>query len=126
MAIFGLWGTVGAFGRSPLVAEALALWLLAGAAIVAVLARRPARAWYDRATRSFDVAGSWLPLALFVLVFAVRYTVAVQLALHPQLVEQRSFVLPAAALYGAFSGLFIGRAMQLWRLALRPQSALAA
>jgi hypothetical protein len=59
-------------------------------------------------------------------VFAVRYTAAVQLALHPVLGEQRSFVLPVAALYGAFSGIFIGRAMQLWRLALRPPMAIAA
>ena len=122
MTAFGLWGAVAAFGRSPLLPQALALWLLAGAAVAALLARRPAAAWYDRTTRTFELAGSWTPLALFLAVFALRYTVAVQLALHPGLAAAGGFVLPVAALYGAFGGVFLGRAMQLWRLALRPQA----
>jgi hypothetical protein len=32
-----------------------------------------------------------------------------------------SFVLPVALLYGAFSGTFLGRAAQLWRLTLRDE-----
>ena len=38
------------------------------------------------------------------------------------------FTLPLAAVYGVFTGLFVGRAARLWRLALRPaaQPALAA
>ena len=123
MAIFGLWGTVGAFGRSPLMPEALGLWLLAAGAAAAVLAQRPAAAWYDRSTRTFDLAGSWTPMLLFLAVFLVRYAVSVQLVLHPELAGERAFALPGAALYGAFSGIFLGRAAQLWRLALRPQAA---
>jgi uncharacterized membrane protein len=126
MTIFGLWGTVGAFGRSPLMPEALGLWLLAAGAVAAWLAQRPAAAWYDRGTRRFDLAGSWVPMVLFLAVFAVRYTVAVRLALHPALAEERAFALPVAVIYGACSGIFLGRAAQLWRLALRPQPALAA
>jgi hypothetical protein len=72
MALFGLWGSVSAFGRSPLVAEALVLWLIAFGAATALLARRPATAWYDRGTRTFDLAGSWTPLALFLAVFLTR------------------------------------------------------
>jgi uncharacterized membrane protein len=126
MAIFGLWGTVGAFGRSPLIAAALGLWLLAAGIVFAALAQRPATAWYDRATRTFDLAGSWTPLSLFLAVFATRYAVSVQLALQPALAEESGFALPVAALYGAFSGMFLGRAAQLWRLVLRPQPALTA
>ncbi|GAB3646550.1 DUF6622 family protein [Ramlibacter alkalitolerans] len=125
MLVYGLWGAVGAFGRSPLLPQALVLWLLAAGSVAALLARRPAAAWYDRATRTYDLAGSWLPLALFLAIFAVRYAVAVQLALQPALAAQGAFALPVAALYGAFSGIFLGRAMQLWRLALRPQLAIA-
>lgn len=126
MLVFGLWGTVGAFGRSPLVPQALAAWLLAATCVAVLLAQRPAAAWYDRTTRSFDLAGSWMPMALFLGVFALRYTVAVQLALHPALAEQRALVLAVATLFGASSGIFLGRALQLWRLVLRPQAALAA
>jgi uncharacterized membrane protein len=126
MALFGLWGTVGAFARSPLLAEALVLWLLAAAVSTALLAQRRPAAWYDRGSRSFDLAGSWTPLLLFLAVFLVRYAVAVQLALDPARAGQGSFALPVAALSGALSGIFVGRAMQLWRLALRPQPVLAA
>ena len=126
MAVFGLWGTVSAFGRSPLMPEALGLWLLALGAVAALLARRPAAAWYDRTTRSFDLPGSWVPMVLFVLVFAVRYAVAVRLALHPAAAEERAFALPVALLYGGCSGLFLGRAAQLWRLALQPRLSVTA
>jgi uncharacterized membrane protein len=126
MTVFGLWGTVGAFGRSPLLAPALALWLLAAAIVFAGSAQRPAAAWYDRSTRTFDLPGSWMPLALFLAVFATRYAVSVQLALQPALALEPGFALPAATLYGAFGGVFLGRAAQLWRLVLRPRLALAA
>lgn len=126
MSIFGLWGTVAAFGRSPLALQALGLYLLATGIAFTLLARRPAAAWYDHSSRTFDLAGSWTPLALFLAVFATRYAASVQLTLHPMLAEEYRFALPVAALYGAFSGIFLGRAAQLWRLALRAQPALAA
>ena len=48
-----------------------------------------------------------------------RYVVSVRLAIHPDLILDSGFVLPVATLYGAFSGVFLGRAAQLWRLPLR-------
>lgn len=116
---FSLWAAASAFGRSPMAAEALWLWLLAAAAACSLLAMQPGTARYDAATRSFRLKGSWLPLALMVGVFLARYVVAVRLALHPTLANDAGFVLPVAALYGAFSGVFLGRAVQLWRLPLR-------
>jgi uncharacterized membrane protein len=126
MAAWGVWGTVNAFGRTPLLPAALALWLLAAGAATALLAQRPAAAWYDRGTRTFDLPGSWTPMALFLAVFLARYAASVQLALAPGLAADPAFALPVATLYGVFSGVFLGRAAQLWRLALRPQPALAA
>jgi uncharacterized membrane protein len=117
MTLFSLWSTLFAFGRTPLLQEAMVAWLLAAALTASLLSQRPARAWYDRATRSFELAGSWLPMALFLSVFLTRYVVAVLLALHPGLPFDRAFTLPAATLYGVFSGLFLGRVAQLWRLA---------
>lgn len=125
MVVFGLWGTVGAFGASTLLPQALGLWLLAAGMVLAALAQRPATAWYDRATRTFDLPGSWTPLALFLAVFATRYAASVQLALQPALAAEAGFALPVATLYGAFSGVFLGRAVQLWRLAWRGQLAVA-
>lgn len=118
---FSLWAATSAFARSPLAAEALWLWLLAAVALAALLAMAPSSARYDAASRTFRLPGSWIPMVLFLGVFLARYVVAVRLALNPALVMDGSFVLPVATLYGAFSGLFLGRAAQLWRLALVPR-----
>lgn len=126
MALFSLWAAGSAFGHAPMLPEALMLWAMAAAAVTALLAPGQARASFDAATRSYRLPGSWLPLALMLGIFLVRYTVAVRLALRPSLLLDSSFVLPVATLYGALTGLFVGRAARLWRLALPPQHALAA
>lgn len=121
ITVFSLGSATSAFARSPLAAEALWLWLLAAGALAALLAMAPSSARYDAASRTFQLPGSWVPLLLFLGVFLARYVVAVRLALNPALAMDGSFVLPVATLYGAFSGLFLGRAAQLWRLALAPR-----
>lgn len=125
MTVFSLWGTLGAFGRSPAAPEALWLWVMATAATTALLAPREPHARYDALTRSYRLPGSALPLALFLGMFLVRYAVGVRLAIQPGLVHETAFVLPMAALSGVFSGVFLGRAAQLWRLALPPRQDLA-
>jgi uncharacterized membrane protein len=126
LVLFSLFSAVSAFGRSPAMPEALWLWAMSAAAITALIAPGQASGQFDVASRTYRLPGSWLPLALMVGIFLVRYTVAVRLALHPSLVMDASFVLPVASLYGALSGIFLGRAARLWRLALPPQHALAA
>jgi uncharacterized membrane protein len=124
MTALSLWAAVSAFGRSPVVTEALWLWILGAAGSAALLAFAESSTRYDAASRSFHVPGSWIPLVLFIGIFLARYTVSVRLAIHPALLLDTSFVLPVATLYGCFSGLFLGRAAQLWRLPLR-ESAIA-
>jgi hypothetical protein len=41
----------------------------------------------------------------------------------PRLIQGMQYALVVAALYGAFTGVFVGRASRLWRLALRPAAA---
>jgi hypothetical protein len=126
MAIFSIWGTFAAFGGSPLFAQALVIWLAAAALLFAVAVRAHANARYDAAAHSFFIPGSVLPLLLIAGIFLVKYFVGVELAMTPQLVRDAQYALPVAALYGAFSGIFIGRAARLWRLAYRAPSVLAA
>jgi predicted neutral ceramidase superfamily lipid hydrolase len=126
MAIFSVWGTVSAFGASPLFAQALAVWLAAAALLFAVTARTRANARYDADSRSFFLPGSVLPLLLIAGIFLVKYFVGVELAMAPQLMRDAQYALTVAALYGAFTGIFIGRAARLWRLAFRTPAALAA
>ena len=117
---FSLWAATSAFGRSPLAGEAMWLWLLGLAATAALIGLAETTARYDAASRSFHLRGSWVPMVLFLGVFLARYIVSVRLAMHPGLLHDASFVLPVATLYGAFSGLFLGRGVQLWRMPLRP------
>lgn len=122
MSLFSVSGTASALGGSPHRAMALAAWLIAAALAfaVALLARgRAAAAQYDPARRLFLLPGSVVPLLLIVGIFLVKYVVGVDLAMAPQLVQEAPYVLTVAALYGAFTGIFVGRASRLWRLWLR-------
>jgi hypothetical protein len=119
MTIFSLWGTVSAFGGSSLLAQVLAVWAAAAAASYAPTALLRVDANYDPIRRTFALKGSVVPLLLIVSIFLVKYVVGVELAMAPQRVQDAQFVVTTAALYGMFSGIFIGRAARLWRLALR-------
>lgn len=120
MTGFSLWGLFSAFGSSPQLAAVAGLWLAAAAIVFALVARIPQRASYDAATRSFTLPGSVVPLLLILAIFTARYAINVELALDPRLAADAQFTLACAALYGALSGIFTGRAAGLWRLAGQP------
>jgi len=118
MATLSLYGTVSAFGKSPLFAGVMAVWL-AGAALMLVLAgsrAAPEGTHYDAASRSFTVPGSFVPLGLIMGIFLTKYIVGVDLAMQPSLASDGTYTLIVGGLYGLFSGTFAGRALRLWRL----------
>ena len=98
---------------------AIPVWLVAAALAFALLSRGRPAGHYDAARRLYVLPGSVIPLLLIVGIFLVKYVVGVDLAMEPQLVQNTPYVLCVAALYGAFTGFFIGRASRLWRLPLR-------
>lgn len=127
MGAFSVWGTFSALGGSPLLAQVLAVWLAAAAVLFAVFAPGRAAAQYDPVQRTYALPGSIVPLLLIVGIFLVKYVVGVELAMAPRLVQDTQYALTVAGLYGAITGIFVGRAARLWRLALRaPATALAA
>jgi len=117
-----LFGVASAFGGSPM---ALPAWAAATFAVLALVLQRPlpATTRYDAAARRFHVAGTAVPLALMVGIFLTKYTVGVLLAFHPELGHQATFEIGISALYGAFTGIFAGRAIRLWRLAIQADRA---
>jgi hypothetical protein len=119
MTAFSTWGVVSAFGASPQFPQVLAVWIAAGVLACALLLRTQAQAEYDAATRTYRLPGSLVPLALIVGIFSVKYVVGVELAMAPRLANDMQYALTTAGLYGAFTGLFVGRAARLWRLALQ-------
>ena len=119
MTVFSVSGTFSALGSSPHLPQAIAAWLTAALLAFALFARGRANAQYDPVQRLYHLPGSAVPLLLIVGIFLVKYVVGVDLAMAPQLVRDTAYVLSVAALYGAFTGVFIGRASRLWRLPLR-------
>ncbi|WP_439586033.1 DUF6622 family protein [Hydrogenophaga sp.] len=120
MTALSVWGTFSALARSPHLAMAILVWLVAAVLAFALAARGRPVGHYDAARRLYALPGSVVPLLLIVGIFLVKYVVGVDLAMAPQLVQNAPYVLCIAALYGAFTGVFIGRASRLWRLARRP------
>ena len=121
MTALSIWGTVSAFGASPLFGTVMLVWLAMTAILLAGVASTaaPRGATYDAASRTYRIPGSWIPLVLIVAIFLVKYVVGVDLAMQPALARDSQYTLIIAALYGVFSGTFIGRAARLWRLAFR-------
>jgi hypothetical protein len=109
-------GVIAAFGLRE---AALTAWTLGLGVAATVAARRgaPAGARWLPAERAFEVPGAWWPLALLLGVFALRFAVAVQHALHPGSSGSAAFAGFAALGYGVVSGFFLGRALALARLA---------
>lgn len=125
MTAFSLWGTASAFGSSPLAGQIAIVWLGAAAVAFALLAPGRAKAEYDAATRTFHLPGSVVPMLLILGIFSVKYVVGVELAMAPRLVADTQYALTVAALYGAFTGIFVGRATRLWKLVRGTQGAAA-
>jgi hypothetical protein len=123
MGGFSVWGTFTALGASSLLSGAIAVWLAAAAGTFALLAPGRARAEFDPVRRSYALPGSVVPLLLIIGIFLVKYVVGVELAMAPRLVQDTQYALTVAGLYGAFTGIFVGRTWRLWRLALRPSAA---
>jgi len=127
MFALSLHGTLSAFGPQL---STLAPWLLClaiGAALAWALFRRDAVRPYPR-RGSVYLRGSWLPMALMLAIFATKYAVGVLLALQPQWAQQAGFALAVCALYGLFSGIFVGkmlRILALYRAAAEAEAATA-
>lgn len=125
MTLFSASGTLSALGRSPHLAAAIAAWLIGAAIAFLLVAPGRTGAQFDPVRRSYRVPGSVVPLLLIVGLFLVKYVVGVELAMAPQLVRDAQYALTVAALYGAFTGVFVGRAARLWRLAVHNIAAAA-
>ena len=124
LLLLGLWSMLPGFQGQPLTAL---MWLAAGLLMLAWSRRWPAprgTRWLATEDRLL-LPGSWLPLALIVAIFSLRYASGVSLALHPQWAASLAFQAPLALGFGGLAGLFLGRALGLLALA-RPSTALTA
>lgn len=109
----------GTFNTFPPATWSWLMWL--GAAMVTATwfatADMPAGARFDATRRVFHLPGSWQPLALMMAIFVTRYAVGVVLAMAPALRHDEATAAIVSSLYGALSGVFIGRMVRMLRAA---------
>lgn len=118
MLVLALNGIASTFGFNPLL---IGLWTSVTVAVIAanLFLRLPRGVTYAAAADRISVPGSWTPLAFMMLIFFTKYTVAVKLALSPELRHFESFAMGACALYGVCSGFFLARAVEIARVSKR-------
>jgi hypothetical protein len=113
MMAFSFYGVASAFGATPL---GMTSWL-AGVVIAATLGiafGAPKRVTYSPATSSFHVPGSWLPLALMMMIFFAKFAVNVAMAVAGDVASTSIFIDAVSLCYGLFSGVFLARALVIW------------
>jgi hypothetical protein len=109
---FGAWGVLSTFG---LHAAPLLAWLATLASAVWLLQRSgwPGAARFETAQQRFFVPGSWWPLALMLGIFTAKFALGMSLALEPGLAHSAPVAGGFSALFGALSGVFLGRSRNI-------------
>lgn len=124
MLALGLSSVMAGFTRVPL---SFGMWLVCGGASWAVAQRWlvSTQARWDASTARLAMPASWLPMALILAIFCLKYGLGIYTAMHAADAAQASFVCAVAGLSGALSGLFLGRAAGLLRKTFKTQMAAA-
>jgi len=116
MIVLSFYGVFSAFGTAPI---GLVFWVL-GVAIavgVGVKLATPQGVTFSAETQSFSVPGSWLPLVFMMAIFFIKYGVGVILARQLPVAGETAFVGSVSLCYGLLSGVFLARAIVIWRSA---------
>lgn len=118
LTVFTLVGVVQQWRHTPWLAVGLLSWAASCAVVAWALGQgaAPAGASYNAETRRFTVPGSWLPLALFMAIFACKFAVGMLSATAPEALHSVQAAMGISALYGLFSGLLNARALRLLKL----------
>jgi hypothetical protein len=116
MIALSFYGVLSAFGVDAI---ALAAWLIGTSAAVwlGIALAVPRGAVYSAKTLSFSIPGSWLPLVLMMAIYFTKYAVGVILAQRLSVADSFEFIVLVSLAYGFLSGLFLARALVIWRCA---------
>jgi uncharacterized protein DUF6622 len=126
VAMIGLssYGVLSAFGITPV---GLIFWVAGvGVAVwLGVKLAAPRGVTFSTETQSFSVPGSWFPLALMMAIFFTKYAVGVILARKLPVANAPVFAGSISFCYGFLSGIFLARALVIWRSAQRTTKAMS-
>ena len=109
---FSAWSTVSAFGWQAFTVLGFLAGLAASRQLV-LASGWPGVVRYDAARHAYFVPGSWVPLALMMGIFALKFMLGMLLAMNPQLPQQAAAVLGLSALNGTLGALFLARARNM-------------
>ncbi|MBP1681902.1 MAG: hypothetical protein H6Q35_2241 [Proteobacteria bacterium] len=114
MVIFSIYGVVSAFGMSI----GIVAWSLGMMAVMALGIRIRAfyNAVYIEEHNAFAIKGSWLWLALMMVIFWLKFAVGVMLARQLAVIYEPWFILSVSFCYGLLSGIFLVRVIILWKI----------
>ncbi len=112
MVGLSLYGMASVFGTAPRV---WMLWLLSCTMFISLMLWLPTASGcqYDATQQRFHLPGSWIPMVVILCIFCTKYAVSISLAITPSLVLSNTFTTVIPLLYGAFSGLMMGRSAKL-------------
>ena len=118
LTVFTLVGVVQQWRLTPWLALSLISWAAMGLLVAWALGQgaAPEGASFDPETRRFSVPGSWLPLTLFMTIFACKFAVGMTTAMAPDLLNSLSAAIGVSALYGLLSGVLNAKAWRLLKL----------
>ena len=119
LTVFTLVGVVQQWRLTPWLALSLLSWAAMGLLVAWALGQgaAPAGASYCYENRRFTVPGSWLPLALFMTIFACKFAVGMTSAMAPDLLDSLTAAIGVSALFGLLSGVLNAKAWRLLKLA---------
>lgn len=108
-------------GKHPSV---VLVWLIA-CAVTAMLVLRSqldSKTHYQASSGMLSVAGSWVPMFLILTIFIGKFALAVFSKVQPEVAQSLNFTTASALIFGALSGVFLGRAARLWKLVASAKS----
>ena len=121
MTLMAITSLLGQYGATDLLIPALLSWVLVCALMVWRLTKKalPNTFQYDIELDKFYLPGSYVPLAMYLGIFAFKFMVGFMTGMHMPIVNEFMFVLVVSAIYGLFSGVFLSIAWRLVQLRIR-------
>ena len=116
MIALSFYGVLSSFGITLL---GLAVWAI-GVAFAVGLGTKlaaPRDVTFSAETQAYCVPGSWLPLTLMLAIYFTKYAVGVVVARQLPVANEPIFIGAIGLCYGLLSGVFLARAIVIWRSA---------
>lgn len=110
----GLSGLINAFGAEQV---NLTLWAVGiGLAVLLHLKLElPRGVRFSPQDQTFHVPGSWQPLVLMLTIFCAKFAVGVIVGMQLPIADTAAFAATVSLVYGLLGGMFLGRAVVVWR-----------